>query len=246
MAASKNEHGLSRRIPEKDKRKIRKRCGFGCVVCGLSLFAYHHFDPQFKDAKRHDKDGITTLCPTHHSKAHNGQLSPGAVKAANANPECCKVGFSHDTLESDSPIVFLGNLTFVVSQSILELNREAVIKIEPPEERGAPSQFSAIFHDKRGKLIAAIRKNEWYAMTDNCDIEIIGRNLKIRFDPDDISLEMSIDSPRQIRIKKLNMYYKGYRAYLNENGDLEIQYPSGGISIFNGASFIGCTNGISF
>lgn len=30
-----NKYGLTRDIPEDVKRKVRKRCGFGCVICGL-------------------------------------------------------------------------------------------------------------------------------------------------------------------------------------------------------------------
>jgi hypothetical protein len=29
-----NKYGLKRTIPEKIKREVRQRCGFGCVRCG--------------------------------------------------------------------------------------------------------------------------------------------------------------------------------------------------------------------
>lgn len=60
--AEKNKYGLSRYVPSDVRRIVRQRCGFGCVICGLSLYDYEHFAPYFKDAKSHDPDGITLLC----------------------------------------------------------------------------------------------------------------------------------------------------------------------------------------
>ena len=43
----KNKYGLGRYIESDTRRLIRKRCGFGCVICGIGFFDYEHFDPDF-------------------------------------------------------------------------------------------------------------------------------------------------------------------------------------------------------
>ncbi|GAH43227.1 unnamed protein product, partial [marine sediment metagenome] len=52
--SSTNQYGLSRYIPLEIKRAVRQKCGFGCVVCGSTIYQYHHFDPPFNEAKQHN------------------------------------------------------------------------------------------------------------------------------------------------------------------------------------------------
>jgi hypothetical protein len=56
---------ISRNIPFPIKRKIRQRCGFGCVICGLPLYEYEHL-LGFAKVKRHVEKEITLLCDQHH------------------------------------------------------------------------------------------------------------------------------------------------------------------------------------
>jgi hypothetical protein len=71
-----NKHGLRRAIPEEVKRLVRQNSGFGCVLCGLSLYHYDHIDPPFKEAQAHRPEDICLLCPDHHERkgkpAHRG------------------------------------------------------------------------------------------------------------------------------------------------------------------------------
>lgn len=59
---------------------------------------YHHFDPEFVHAKRHDANGITLLCATCHSKATTKIISLRSVRVANANPKCRQRGYTGDAL----------------------------------------------------------------------------------------------------------------------------------------------------
>lgn len=72
--ANTNKHGLSRNIPSAVRLKVRKRCGFGCVVCGSAVYDYEHFEPEFHDAKEHSASGIALLCPTDHARKRKGEL----------------------------------------------------------------------------------------------------------------------------------------------------------------------------
>jgi len=56
-------------ILEPMKRSVRQRCSFGCVICGLPLYEYHHMIP-YADTEKHEEDNITltwyfdSLCTT--------------------------------------------------------------------------------------------------------------------------------------------------------------------------------------
>jgi trigger factor len=54
-------------IPEPMKREIRSRCAFGCVICGLPLYAYEHMEGWAK-VLRHVASEITLLCDKHTAK----------------------------------------------------------------------------------------------------------------------------------------------------------------------------------
>ena len=66
MSSVTNKYGLSRNIPEDVKLAVRQACGFGCVVCGMSIIEYEHIDPPFHDATVHDPTKIALLCATCH------------------------------------------------------------------------------------------------------------------------------------------------------------------------------------
>lgn len=43
----------SRNIPLSIQRKVRQRCGFGCVICGMPLYEYEHM-AEWAQVKRHN------------------------------------------------------------------------------------------------------------------------------------------------------------------------------------------------
>jgi hypothetical protein len=79
-ASGKNRFGLSRDIPRGIKREVRRRSGFGCVICGCAIFEYEHVDPPFSEAKQHDPSGITLLCGQCHSYVTRGVWSKDKVQ----------------------------------------------------------------------------------------------------------------------------------------------------------------------
>ncbi len=42
-------------IPEAMKREVRQRCGFGCLICGLTLYEYELVELQEGQASRFDR-----------------------------------------------------------------------------------------------------------------------------------------------------------------------------------------------
>ncbi len=86
--SERNQFGLPREIPGDVRRAIRKRCGFGCVICGAALYEYHHFNPAYVDAVEHNPNNIALLCGSHHDKATKGMLSDVTVREASLHPVC--------------------------------------------------------------------------------------------------------------------------------------------------------------
>ena len=83
----------SRNIPDPIQRIVRKRCGFGCVICGIPLYDYDHMEGWAK-VYRHVASEITLLCRMHHNEKTYGLLPLKDVIAANDAPFNLRQGVS--------------------------------------------------------------------------------------------------------------------------------------------------------
>src|ERR1043166_1146726 len=80
-------------IPADMARNIRRRCRYGCVMCGNPIYEYHHihgFDP----AVGHVEREITLLCDGCHRKEQNKVIPKSVVIEADGNPYNKKAGTS--------------------------------------------------------------------------------------------------------------------------------------------------------
>jgi hypothetical protein len=224
----KNKHGLSASRPKDVDEKVRRRCGYGCVICGCAIYDYHHFDPPFSEAKGyHNPDGITLLCGQHHDFAHSGLLPVSVIREANQNPKCLEDGFSHAPFYIDqSPIVIIGDITFIDTPIIIEAFGEPIIQIEPSEERGTPFKLSGVFYDSEGNRIFEICQNELRNPIGDWDIEVKRPRIIIQRASGEVALQIRAESPRLI-IEKIDMFYEGFRikgeqdeaiTFLDRNG----------------------------
>ncbi|MBA7534536.1 hypothetical protein ES705_26784 [subsurface metagenome] len=225
--SNRNKHGLSRNIPRAVKREVRRRCGFGCVICGFAIYEYHHFDPPFPDAKEHNPNKIVILCGTCHDLEKRKRLSEGRIRNAALNPKCLENGFSHGPFYVDTmhPEVTFGSATYGESDNIISIDGESLINIDPPESEGSPHRLSGTFYNDEGKKIFKIKENEWIGPTENWDIEIEGPTLIIRRDHRKISLKLTVEPPKKIKIKRINMVHKGVWIYTNTEGNLIVERP---------------------
>ncbi len=242
-----NQHGLSRDIPDPVKRLIRQACGFGCVICGSGIVEYEHFDPEFVDAKIHDPEGITLLCPQCHAKVTRGIWSKAKVRDANTTPASLKTGFSREffDLGNGSPTLQVGGVRLSNCPVPIQVGGRPLFSIKEPEEAGAPFRFSGFFTDSSGKVSLTIKDNEWIAATSNWDVEVSGKSIVIREALGEIHLRLIADPPDGLIVDKLDMSLGGlgFRA----NGDsLQVLFPGGGASVFTGCVADNCQVGMSF
>lgn len=75
----------SRHIPAAIKRAVRRRCRFGCVICGMPVFDYEHII-DFAQVQEHTAENITLLCPNHHRSKSSQRLPRDVIRKADANP----------------------------------------------------------------------------------------------------------------------------------------------------------------
>ncbi len=253
-----NRHGLTRAIPSDIKLKVRKECGFGCVICGSWIYEYEHFNPEFKDATSHDSNGIALLCCTHHGAKTKGLLTNDQVSSYRTNPYNIKNGIkcnelfftSNPTLHlCDNEIVdggsIIANLKFTspfketcIKTSTNKMTQELVIPIinignAKPEE---PIPIYLSFFDSIENFdpIFKIENNEWHGNIDNFDIETTGTNLTIRKKKGEILLSMDFKTAEnRIDINNINVTMPGITINRFLNTEHKYGINLNGLKIIN-------------
>jgi hypothetical protein len=242
----RNKNGLGRNIPAATKLEVRKRCGFGCVRCGLGFYDYEHFAPDFKDATKHDSAGITLLCMQCNQKRARGQLAAETVAQANASPRCLQVGFAREEwgFGHDPIVVAFAGVTFTDVPVLIAINGYPILSVQPPENGSSFYRLSGLFADSTGQTTLRIEGNEWFAGVDNWDVECVGNRITVRSGPRDLSLILRSEPPRRVVIERLNMSFDGF--FLRGNEDvLEISHDNLKWSRFYTCEAIRCPTGIS-
>jgi hypothetical protein len=206
MEETVNRFGLSRAIPSEVRREVRRRCGFGCVVCGSAIYDYEHYSPEFKDSDVHHAEGIALLCPTDHRKKNNGLLSEEDYLRHIKAPAAISKGFSHTewSVDSFAPEILCGSLTFSAGASILQIGDELLLGFGPPEAQGAPPCLLFRVFDRRGVEVFGLVGNEIQCQNDAFDIEAVGPIWSVRSALRKIDLEIRFDPPTRITIKRLH------------------------------------------
>lgn len=228
-----NAFGLSREIPADVKRQVRQRDGFGCVVCGLGIVQYEHVDPEFKDARTHDPDCITLLCPQCHSRVTTRMWSKSRVKLAMRSPKCRQIGYTREFFDfSDGhPALKFGGMLLRNCHTPIEVSGHPLFRIKRPETPGEPFLFSGLFTDSDGNISLEIEDNEWKAYSNAWDIEVKGPTITIREAHRVVHLVLTVSQPGTISVERLNMKLGG--LHFEANGDfLRVKFPNGGVSEF--------------
>ncbi|MCZ7581500.1 MAG: HNH endonuclease [Fimbriimonadaceae bacterium] len=177
-----NGFGLKDYIPSHIRRQVRQRCNFGCVQCGQPFGVdYHHFDPEFKDATKHDPDGITLLCTDHHRQATTGVIGVDTVRDWNANPKARSHGIA-----GWSPAAVLWPGLTLGSDLYRPNTRYRVegleFRVESPERRDGPARVSLRLFDPQAKnrTTLLIVRNEIRIGSSNYDVYFQGSCLYVQ------------------------------------------------------------------
>jgi hypothetical protein len=160
---AKNQFGLTRDIPKDVKLRVRRRCGFGCVICGNAIVTYEHFDPPFREANTHRAEGITLLCGSHQLESSKGLLSADSIRRANATPCCLQRGYAGHVLDlghRQRPKLLVGGSDVTDCGSGLAFNDQSILRVREPEDQSGRWRLSAKFLSNGGAVACEIRNNE--------------------------------------------------------------------------------------
>ena len=205
-------------IPEPVKREVRKRCGFGCVLCGLPLYHYDHIE-EFSTVGVHDASNLTLLCANHHDQKTRKQLPFSVVREADSNPRNRKYGetsphrlfYYRDSAE----IVIGGNsmLTRGHAMSAISIAGHSLIDFELVEGQ---LMLNMDFRDREGGRIIEVRRNELVHAVGHWDYKFVGRRLSVRNAPRDIALDVSFDpSAGQVIIERADVQHDGVEVWVH-------------------------------
>lgn len=244
--SERNRFGLARTVPAAVRREVRQRCGYGCVRCGLALYDYEHFDPDFKDATQHLATGITLLCMQCNQKRRRGMLSLESVREANALPKCLEQGYASEIFDlgADHLEVVFAGVTFKDTTDLIVVNGFSILKICPPESARQPFRLSGFFADSTGQVTLKIHENVWSAGADNWDVECVGPRITIRRGPKDITLVLRADPPNRLIVERLNMEFEGVH-FRGSAEMLETSFDGSRWSTWRGVRISKCQVGIS-
>ncbi len=201
--SKKNKYNLSRYIPSGIKEKIRRDAGFGCVFCGCVLVEYEHIEPEYHNAKEHDPEKMTLLCPMCHDKVTKKLLSKKMVWAAKKSPKAFTDGYVSDTLmvATGSLELLMGSARTTMMSVAVNLYGKPLFWFEPSDDEHY--KLCCIFYGAEGKPVAYINRNEYIAIVGKQDIVSKGTSLKITDKNHGVLLELSREGDKPLHVKRL-------------------------------------------
>lgn len=197
------------------QREIRKRCGFGCVICGIPLYEYEHM-LEWAVVKRHVAEEITLLCDQHHREKTNGLLPAAAVKEANENPFNLRDGVS-----APYTLHFSGSecATVIGGNAFTTRDRGHGTQIIPLLIDGVPMVgfilsdghllLNVNVFDEYNELAFRIQNNVVTYGTTAWDVTLIGHDLKIREAHGKFLLDIKFQTPNSIVISRARFLLNG-------------------------------------
>lgn len=223
-AASRNRHGLPRRIPADVRRQVRQECGFGCVRCGQAIVQYEHIDPPFAAAHTHNPSCIALLCGSCHDQVTRGLISKGEIVEARASPKTFEAGCARAVFMMSSPFeLMIGSNHFANVRCVVRKGRkEEWFKVEGPERPGGPVRLSAKFYGQTRRPELEIRRNEWLLSTGAWDISTEGPVIEVRHGTGDIALRLRMTPPHRLILERLKMILGDTGIVVAPNGSITV------------------------
>jgi hypothetical protein len=202
-------------IPEQIKLEVRRRCGFGCVICGLPLYEYDHI-VDWAIVKQHVAEQITLLCDRHHREKTNGLLSAEQITSADQDPFNFRQGVSkpYDLhYDGDECETIIGSTRFTTKDA-----GQGTLSASLVIDGNIIVGFVLIdghlllhlqLYDEYNIPIATIYNNELIYSTSPWDIKLTGRNLVIRAAERSVLVDIQFEVPNRIVIRRARVFCNG-------------------------------------
>ncbi len=201
-------------IPLSIQREVRRKCGFGCVICGCPVYDYDHIEEYFV-VKEHTAENLVLLCPTHHRKKTKGLLTKETVKAALG--EAAKRNRTLPDEISFAPYILDvgGNLITSFSGVPLSITNFCYVQVK----YGKFPLIDAVFLNENGNTAIKIEENVYTLGCDTWDIEYVGNSLTFRNGPGKMFAKLVFEANQgTIRIRCNVKLRDGVRVKVNDDG----------------------------
>jgi hypothetical protein len=237
MSSVKNAFGLSRNIPAEVRREVRRRSGYGCVICRELLCEYEHIEPSFVMATSHDPNDICLLCSNHHDLKTRGRLSASQVRSAYAQIQNSAHPPSLHQLHFSGYLrITLGNAVFDYTPSdasLIEYDSQPLLKLTyVPDDvfGGYRPSLSGRLADRNGTLLFEIDDNVINFAKEGFDIEAVGPVITIRNALRKIAIKITIQPPSGIIINQLVMKHGEVEFDFNRNFGCVVPTKNGSLA----------------
>jgi len=218
------EPQYSRNIPLPIQREVRKRCGFGCVICGFPLYEYDHMK-EWANVHEHIAEDITILCPSHHHEVTVGLLPREKVQIANLKPYnlqtgCCSPLDLH--FEGQSCEFSIGGNTFTSSIGEGDFAQSIPVLIDGVPLVGFVLQDNHLLlnvnlFDEFNQSILRIINNQLSYSVSPWDIKLVGRHLTIRERARELFIKMTFVPPNKVIMDQGRLLFNGVEILIYED-----------------------------
>lgn len=212
----------SRAIPRLTKLEVRRRCGFGCVLCGSPLFQYDHL-VEFSRSADHSPGNITLLCPNHHAEKTLGRIPLAVILEAHRNPFNLRHSESEPhrlRLSSDRYRVIAGKAEFFNDQSRTWLAPVMIDGAVPIrfDFSGEESLLNLLMEDRHGRMLCKIRNGELTIATNLLDFSWIGSELRVSGSDEDLFVIKHDPDQATLRIVKALLFSENRQIRIDDEG----------------------------
>lgn len=181
------------------KREIRKRCGYGCVICGNPIIRYHHIVP-WSECKEHQAENITLLCPQHHDEHHAKLISRSQIIEADKAPFAKESGFTSPLKlrYADKPITVKTKFHEIFapwhpSEPFIFLSIDSLVLILLHQEDDRVL-ISCQLHDRNNNQVVVILDNEVILSSASEDVEVTANRIVIKHS-DGVRIDFEFEPP---------------------------------------------------
>jgi hypothetical protein len=213
--------------PQQIQKQLRKETFYGCALCGCPILEYVHIVPH-TEVQAFLPENMVTLCPFHHIKYDNREITEGALREAKINPfnkieeDAFIIGQSQDM------VINIGKCKFINTSRILVLDDFDIISIRRggQEQQDNSKKYLLLdinFFDKFNNLIAVVSENSWTAerrsSSSNGDWNITyhkPKHLVIQNSARNILFDAKVNN-NEITLIVNGIYYNGSSIRITEN-----------------------------
>lgn len=185
-------------ISEPMKREIRRRCGFGCIICGMPMFDYHHIE-DYAIAQKHEADNIVLLCPNHHAGPTRNRVSEETIRHYAASP----ANIGQSTTGTYVNLMVGRKGSFEAGGRIYEFDfdenggRFDAVNIAGKTFLGLTCEhdhllLDIILTDKTGTPVLCVKRGEMTVSTGVWDHRFEGPNIRVQSAEHDVAFALTI------------------------------------------------------